>query len=265
MDHLFMFSAGAGASIYRQIDAFKETGVILATSYDGPTPQLPRTVVVPASVYPLLPASAIADNSERAFAAKTTAGYFRGLLHGGSNKRYSFGTRQLLYKESNRTRDAQTETSPMLGLQIKEGNVADDVYASELGLSRFCLALPGHYAFTPRNVQFLNAGCVPINVSPYGHDDAEPRYPSTVHLPFERTIDWGGFSLTIDQQVVKTPGALRRALLEVKPERWAELVARMNMDRLKLIWEVHGGTAWTTLIEELRRLMKSLLAPSTKF
>lgn len=257
MDHLFMFSAGAGAKIYRQVDALKYTGVILANSYDGPTPQLPRTVVVPSSVHPLLPASAIADSSERAFATKTTAGYFRGLLQGGVNKRYSFGTRQLLYEESNRTRDTQTTTPPMLGLRIVEGNVADDVYARELGLSRFCLALPGHYAFTPRNVQFLNAGCVPINVSPYGHDDVYPRYPITVHLPFERTIDWGGFSLTIDQQVIKTPGALRRAMLEVRPERWAGMVAKMNMDRLKLIWEVHGGTAWTTLIEELRRLMKS--------
>jgi hypothetical protein len=79
-----------------------------------------------------------------------------------------------------------------------------------------------------------------------------------VHLPFQRTIDWDGFSLTVDQQVVKTPGALRHTLLKVPPERWAELVARMNTERLKLIWEVYGGTAWGTLVEELRRLTNSL-------
>jgi hypothetical protein len=32
----------------------------------------------------------------------------------------------------------------------------------------------------------------------------------------------------------------------------------MNTERLKLIWEVHGGTAWGTLVEELRRLTNSL-------
>ena len=72
-----------------------------------------------------------------------------------------------------------------------------------------------------------------------------------MHLPFQRTIDWDGFSLTVDQQVVKTPGALLRTLLEVTPERWAELVAGMNAVRLKFIWEVHGGMAWTTLVKEL--------------
>ena len=256
MDHLFLFSAGAGSGIYNQIDALKETGVILATSYDGPTPERPRTVVVPASIHPLLAAGAVVDGSARAFAAKTTAGFFRGLLSGGTNSRYSFGTRQLLHAESTRITNSSSEEA--LPLQIAQGNVPNAVYARELGSARFCLALPGHYAFTPRNVQFLNAGCVPINVSPYGTDDGVPRYPRAVHLPFQRTIDWDGFSLTVDQQVVKTPSALRRTLLKVPPERWAELVARMNTERLKLIWEVHGGTAWGTLVEELRRLTNSL-------
>jgi hypothetical protein len=258
MDHLFLFSAGAGSAIYNQIDALKETGVILATSYDGPTPERPRTVVVPASIHPLLAAGAVVDGSARAFAAKTTTGFFRGLLSGGANSRYSFGTRQLLHAESTRITNSSSEEAPQL--QIVQGNVPNAVYARELASALFCLALPGHYAFTPRNVQFLNSGCVPINVSPYGTYDGVPRYPRAVHLPFQRTIDWDGLSLTVDQQVVKTPGALRRTLLKVPPERWAELVARMNTERLKLIWEVHGGTAWGTLVEELRRLTWNSLA-----
>jgi len=248
MDHLFLFASGAGPMIYKQIDAFKYTGVILTTSYEGPTPEWPRVVVVPANSRPLLAEMAVIDGSARAFAAKTTAGFFRGLLGDEHNPEYSFGTRQLLHAEMIRTRATTSRAPP---LQIAQGNVADAVFARELDSARFCLALPGHFAFTPRNVQFLHAGCVPANVSPYGTDNGYPRYPSAVHLPFERTIDWGGFSLTVDQQVVKTPGALLRTLLEVTPERWAELVAGMNAVRLKFIWEVHGGMAWTTLVKEL--------------
>lgn len=171
---------------------------------------------------------------------------------------YSFGTRQFLKREAARLLRADDDdaaarpnaTSSNPRLVIAEGRASDATYARELSSARFCLCLPGYYAFTPRTVEAPNAGCVPANVSPAG---ADPRHLKKIHLPFERTLDWSSFSLFLDQRVLMTPGGLQAALLNVEHRRWRGMVEALDAVRLRLIWEAHGGSAWATLLEELSR------------
>lgn len=258
-DHLFTFGAGCAPKHYSRITAFEQAGIILTTSYDGPTATLPNVVVVPALVRPPRCATDIVDSSLSAFEAKLTSGYFRGLVDSPDNPHYSYGTRQFL---SNLTTRPGRKTA-MLPLQILSGRVDDTQFLRELSAARFCLALPGHFAFSPRNVQFLAAGCVPVNVSPFGivASSLGPKYPVKGMLPYARTMDWDRFSLTIDQAVIMAPGNLRDALLAVPPRRWSELVDGLNAVVPHFIWEVYGGSSWTTLIEELLRLEAGNRAP----
>jgi hypothetical protein len=110
-------------------------------------------------------------------------------------------------------------------LCIREGTVSNKEFLVEVQHCRFGLGLPGYYTFTPRPVEYANAGVVPVIVG------------DGWHPPFEHTFDWRAVSVTILERTVLTPGALTQALEAVPLQAWVDMMVQLEASRHLLIWE----------------------------
>ena len=140
--------------------------------------------------------------------------YFRGSItrdntHGDL---YSKGVRQRLYELYHRDPE------------FFFGDVAAYDYGHEMAEAKFCLCLPGFAPWSPRLIESVLAGCIPVIIS----DD--------IVLPFEDIVDWTKFSIRVSESDLEhlpdllfalTPAQVRQLLDNVERARtyftWSEL------------------------------------------
>jgi hypothetical protein len=295
-DFMFVLGAGAGNKILEKAPAIRNC-VILSVSGDSNDDiwrQLPRVVTIPAYVEPFVPLSdtifpvkptegfirgvnmstqangsvkvdrsMVQKDLEFAYSNRSTCmGHFRGIIS-SPFAYYSRGMRQFLFDRYNKSLEPK--------LCIKEGTVTNEEFLVEVQNCRFGLGLPGYYTFTPRPVEYANAGVVPVIVG------------DGWHPPFEHTFDWRVVSVTILERTVLTPGALAQALEAVPQQAWVDMMVQLEASRHLLIWESaskpavvrgsgdgpaasnsstrplvaqrRGGRAWRLLAQELELMM----------
>jgi hypothetical protein len=250
-DFMFVLGAGAGNKILRKVPALLSS-VILSVSGDSSDDiwrKLPRVVTIPPYVEPFVPLSdtifpmkhtdasiirgvsmsslagggvkvnrsVVQKDLEFAYTNRSKCmGHFRGIVT-SPFEYYSRGTRQFLFDRYTKGLEPK--------LRIKEGYVTNEEFLVEVHGCRFGLGLPGYYTFTPRPVEYANAGVVPVIVG------------DGWHPPFEHTFDWRAVSVTILERTVLTPGALVQELEAVPKRTWVDMMVRLEATRHLLIWE----------------------------
>jgi hypothetical protein len=292
---MFVLGAGAGNKILAKAPAI-HSSVILSVSGESSEAnlqKLPRVVTIPSYVEPFVPLnetifpvkpthevisgshvssqvddsiklewSELKKNLEFAYTNRSKCiGHFRGIVKSPFDF-YSRGMRQFLFERYTKGLEPK--------LRIKEGHVSNEEFLVEVNRCRFGLGLPGYYTFTPRPVEYANAGVVPVIVG------------DGWHPPFEHTFDWRAVSVNILERTVLTPGALVRELEEVPQQAWVQMMVRLEATRHLLIWESaskpkipvatdgssikpaaatsklgrRGGRAWRLLALELELIVK---------
>eukprot|EP00470_Lotharella_oceanica_P015348 CAMPEP_0170186726 /NCGR_PEP_ID=MMETSP0040_2-20121228/40035_1 /TAXON_ID=641309 /ORGANISM="Lotharella oceanica, Strain CCMP622" /LENGTH=264 /DNA_ID=CAMNT_0010433583 /DNA_START=434 /DNA_END=1229 /DNA_ORIENTATION=- len=96
----------------------------------------------------------------------------------------------------------------------KEKKASDrEVYYDSMRESVFCLCPPGWTTWTPRIVESLMLGCIPVIIQ-----------DKHIRLPFQSEISYDTFSIRVDEEVVHQ-GRLKDILNTVNPSRIASLQA----------------------------------------
>ncbi|KAF4383724.1 hypothetical protein G4B88_020046 [Cannabis sativa] len=122
--------------------------------------------------------------------------FFAGRVHGG--------IRKILLKH---WKDKDND------VQVHEMLTGSQNYHKLMGQSKFCLCPSGHEVASPRVVEAINAGCVPVILS------------QSYSLPFSDVLDWTQFSIEIP--ISKIPD-IKKILQAVPNEQYLKLYKRVS-------------------------------------
>jgi hypothetical protein len=152
--------------------------------------------------------------------------YFRGKYR-TDFQLYSFGVRQRLYDLY------ANDTS----IAMLEGHTPN--YTDELMSSTFCLSLPGNAMWSPRLIDAILLGCIPIIMT------------DGVALPFHPLLDWRKFSVRILQ---KDLHRLKDIVLSLSPARIADMRAALADAAPAFVYNVpmQTGDAGHMVMQQLK-------------
>jgi hypothetical protein len=152
--------------------------------------------------------------------------YFRGKYR-TDFQLYSFGVRQRLYDLY------ANDTS----IAMLEGHTPD--YTDELMSSTFCLSLPGNAMWSPRLIDAILLGCIPIIMT------------DGVALPFHPVLDWRAFSVRILQ---KDLHRLKDIVLSMSPARITDMRAALANAAPAFVYNVpmQTGDAGHMVMQQLK-------------
>lgn len=192
-DHLFVASHDFGAcfhsveelAIVDGIPEFLKKSIILQTfgvKYRHPC-QAVENVVIPPYVSPIRVRSTIEGTSTSLSNGKRDIFvFFRGKMEvhpkNISGHFYSSGVRSTIWHKFSRTRRFRLKRERFAG------------YQSEIRRSVFCLCPLGWAPWSPRIVESVALGCVPVIIA------------DGIQLPFSETIQWSKISLTVAEKDV---------------------------------------------------------------
>lgn len=171
--------------------------------------------------------------------------YFRGTIewtwNGRTDASYSNGLRQRLFDLYGDT-DTRNGDVPKEGVQlhIVKGHARDTVeYYKAMGRADLCLCPRGYAPWSPRFVDALRRGCVPVIIA----DDAA--------RPFENILNYTSFSLTVAEKSARKPGALLAALAKATPRLADMAVAGAKAAGLLSYWDGKECMACRRILVEL--------------
>ncbi|CAI0629407.1 unnamed protein product [Linum tenue] len=127
---------------------------------------------------------------------RTTLAFFSGGIHGH--------IRRLLFERwHGKDRD----------VQVIERLPDRSIYMARMARAKFCLCPSGHEVASPRIVEAISVGCVPVLIS------------RNYSLPFGEVLDWSEFTVTV---TVERIGEIKAILGGVSEERYLELFRRVK-------------------------------------
>ena len=164
--------------------------------------------------------------------------YFQGVIVWKNIERYSGGIRKILF-------DMYRNSST---IHVYENYAhSREEYVHNIQRSTFSLCLPGMALWSPRIVESLVYGSIPVIIA----DD--------IVLPFEDQLEWSHFSLRISERDATTPFKLEHILRRISSDRIQHLSSNGRAAVAKLLydnppWETHS--AYKTLLSALRLRMQ---------
>ncbi|CAM6105316.1 unnamed protein product [Calypogeia fissa] len=233
-DHIFVathdygacFQSMDGLAKARGIPEFLEKSIILQTfgQKDGRHPcQQAESIVIPPYISPqsMQKYSAPVEQQERRILA-----HFRGKLElhpkNVSGQFYSKGVRTVMWQKFRKNRRFLVRRKRLQGYQL------------EMLHSKFCLAPLGWAPWSPRIVESVLYGCVPVIIA------------DNIALPYSNVIDWPSISITVrERDVGKLDQILRHVaatnLSTIQENLWREENRRALVYTQPL---VQGDASW---------------------
>eukprot|EP00920_Eleutheroschizon_duboscqi_P011473 GHVT01027437.1.p1 GENE.GHVT01027437.1~~GHVT01027437.1.p1 ORF type:complete len:337 (+),score=15.99 GHVT01027437.1:462-1472(+) len=104
---------------------------------------------------------------------------------------------------------------------ILEGHMPHDKYFHHLITSKFCIIPRGYRAWTPRLIDAVWCGCVPVILSDH------------YHLPLQGLIDWTRLAITVPESKMSK---LKEILLSVSPKKLEDLQTGLRQTYAHLTW-----------------------------
>ncbi|XP_057968264.1 probable glycosyltransferase At5g03795 [Malania oleifera] len=95
------------------------------------------------------------------------------------------------------------------------------IYREHMSSSKYCICARGYEVHTPRVVEAIFSGCVPVIIS----DNYVP--------PFFEVLDWEAFSVFILEKDIPN---LRNRLLSISEEKYLAMQLRVNMVQQHFLW-----------------------------
>ncbi|CAI0389149.1 unnamed protein product [Linum tenue] len=137
------------------------------------------------------------SRSDRPPSNRTILAFFSGGAHGY--------IRRLLFDHWKNQTDPQ--------VQVFEHLPNRAIYTAKMGSSKFCLCPSGYEVASPRIVEAINHGCVPVLIS------------ANYSLPFAEVLDWSEFTVSVP---VERIGEMKEILEGVSEERYLEMYERVK-------------------------------------
>nr|XP_006825207.1 PREDICTED: probable glycosyltransferase At5g11130-like [Saccoglossus kowalevskii] len=99
--------------------------------------------------------------------------------------------------------------------QLIDGMLTDENYKKLLEFSKFCLILRGHRVWSPRLMDSVWFGCVPVIIADY------------YHLPLQSVIDWQDIAVIIPESKVPELKSILMSISEDELSRKQELISQI--------------------------------------
>jgi hypothetical protein len=165
-------------------------------------------------------------------------------------KWYSRGVRQRLHAAFGRngTHATTPATAPADAVVFAQRTFAPETFLQLLRTSEFCLCAPGYGLWTPRPMEAVWAGCIPVLLG------LEHYVP-----PFADLIDWTRFSVAMPAEEIDGAQVLARlhAIPTVERVRMRALIARIHhIFRFRPTGHRPGHDALDLLVFQLWRRVK---------
>jgi hypothetical protein len=253
-DHIFIAAHDYGAcfhtlesqAIAHGIPEFMRNSLILQTfGVQGFHPcQTAEHIQIPPYISPSVAASYIQDPPERQ--QRSIFAFFRGKMEinpkNVSGLVYSRGIRTVLYKRFSRNKRL---------FYLKRQRAAN--YQQELLRSTFCLCPLGWAPWSPRIVEAVTYGCVPVIIA------------DNITLPYSHVIDWANISLSVREHDVPK---LDKILLNVAATNLTAIQRNLwkEENRRALLFTdplVKGDASWQILDRLSKKLDRSYIKHSS--
>lgn len=109
---------------------------------------------------------------------------------------------------------------------IVSGQLDSKTYLTKLATSKFCLFLRGFRAWSPRLMDAVFTGCVPVIIS--DHYD----------LPFQNIFDWKRFSVIVPQSKISS---LKSILQAISPQQLRQMQQQLQQVYHHFVWNDNPG------------------------
>nr|CAB3244015.1 probable glycosyltransferase At5g11130 [Phallusia mammillata] len=121
---------------------------------------------------------------------------------------------------------------------IKTSQLKPNTYMEYLRKSKFCLVVRGREVWSPRLVESLFAGCVPVILSNH------------YHLPLQGIVDWNQFSIIVPENEVAD---LKQILHRVTSQQLLEMQAKITSVYQHFVWNnpAQPSDAFYSVMQEL--------------
>eukprot|EP00127_Corallochytrium_limacisporum_P004520 Clim_evm20s166 gene=Clim_evmTU20s166 len=129
---------------------------------------------------------------------------------------------------------------------VFQGRLAEEEYTDHLATHTFCIHMRGHQVWSPRVIEYLWFGCIPVILS----DD--------YHLPLGNILDWREFAVILCEDDMPHLSEILESISE-------DQISKMQ-NRLKEVWEYFvyhqeatpGDATWMTILQLYQRYRGTL-------